>query len=66
MHLRRCFFQLNNLDRLIFVCKNWCNDPRVRCNSTSNLIELIMFIVALEEELDEYEGEFERDEILDL
>lgn len=65
-HLKRCFFQLDNIDNLIFVSKNWCNDPKVYCNSTCNLIELIMSIVALEEEYEEYEGEFDKDEILDL
>jgi len=38
----------------------------VGCNSPFSLIELIEADVALEEELEQYEGEFDRDELLDL
>jgi hypothetical protein len=38
----------------------------VGCNSSSTLIELIEADLALEKELEQYEGEFERDELLDL
>jgi len=38
----------------------------VGCSSPFSLIELIEVDVALQEELDQYEGEFERDELLDL
>jgi len=33
--------QSNNLDKLIFVSKNWPNDPKEGCSSPSSLIELI-------------------------
>jgi hypothetical protein len=36
------------------------------CSSTYSLIELIEANLALEEELEQYEGEFEQDELLDL
>jgi hypothetical protein len=36
------------------------------CSSLSSLIKLIEFDSPLEEELEEYESEFERDEILNF
>jgi len=48
---------------LIFVNKNWFNDPRIRCKSPSNLIEFFEKDIDLEKELEEFEGEFERDEV---
>jgi len=41
---------LTNLRRLIFVSKNWPNDPRVGFFLLSNLIELIEAYASLEEE----------------
>jgi hypothetical protein len=38
----------------------------VGCSSYFSLIKLINYNDALEEELEEYEGEFEKDENLDL
>jgi hypothetical protein len=38
----------------------------VNCNSPSSLRELIEGNATLEEELEQYEGEFERDKRLDL
>jgi hypothetical protein len=38
----------------------------VGCSSPSSLIELIEADLALKEELKQYEGEFEQDELLDL
>ncbi len=65
-NLRRCHLQWDYSEKLIFVSKNWPNDLRVGCNSSSTLIELIEADLALEKELEQYEGEFERDELLDL
>jgi hypothetical protein len=65
-NLRRCHLQSNNLDKILFVSKNWASDPRVGYSSPSSLIELIEVNLALEEELEQYEGEFEQDELLDL
>jgi hypothetical protein len=48
-NLRRCCLQSNNLDKIIFISKNWPNDPRVGCSSPSSLIELIEANVILEE-----------------
>jgi hypothetical protein len=65
-NLRRCHLQSNNLDNFIFVSKNWLNDPSVTCSSPSSLTESIDDDAALGEELEQYEGEFERDKRLDL
>jgi hypothetical protein len=65
-NLRRCHLQSDNLDKIFFVSKNWPSDLRVGCSSPSSLIELIEVDLALEEELEQYEGEFERDKLLDL
>jgi hypothetical protein len=64
-NLRRCHLQTENLENLIFVNKNWPNDPRIGCKSSSNLVEFIEKDVNLEDELEKFEGEFERDEIVE-
>jgi len=39
--LRRCHLQSNNLKKLIFVNKNYPNDPIINCTSPFNSIEFI-------------------------
>jgi hypothetical protein len=51
---------LENLDKLIFVNQNWLNDPRLGCNMPSTLVEFIKKDEIVEEELEEFEGEFEK------
>jgi hypothetical protein len=51
---------------LIFVNKNWPNDPRIGCKSPSNLLEFIEKDVNLEHDLGKFEGEFERDEVVEV
>ncbi len=58
-HLRRCCLQSYNFDKIIFVSKNLPNYFRVGCNSPSSLIKLIEVDLALNEELEQYESEFE-------
>jgi hypothetical protein len=65
-NLRRYRIQLENLEKLIFVNKNWPNDYRVGCKSPSNLLELSGIDANLEEELEQFEGAFEKDEIVNL
>ncbi len=65
-HLRRCCLQLENLENLIFVSKSWPNDPKDGCKPPSNLVELIQTNLGFEEELEELEGPFERNEIVDI
>jgi hypothetical protein len=36
---RKCHLQIEKLEKLIFVNKNWLNDLRIRCKSPSILIE---------------------------
>jgi len=62
-NLKRCTLQIDNLDKLIFLNKNWPNDPRVGSYLPCNLIELIEVDASLEEE---YEGKFELDELVDM
>ncbi len=63
-NLRKCHLQLDNLENLIFVNKNWLNDPSVGCKSSSSLVELIKIDVKLKEELKKFEGAFENDEVM--
>ncbi len=58
--------QTNFLENLIFVNKNWPNDPRIGCKSPSNLLEFIEKDVNLEHDLGKFEGEFERDEVVEV
>jgi hypothetical protein len=64
--LNRCWLQSKNLDELVFVSQNWPNDPRVECNMPSTLVEFIEKDKIVEEESKEFEGEFEREEIVDM
>ncbi len=46
-NLRTYCLQLDNVDKIIFVRKNWPSDPRVGCSSPFSLIKLIEADVAL-------------------
>jgi len=48
------------------VNKNWPSDPKDGCKAPSNLVELIQTYLGFEKELEEFEGLFERDEIVDI
>jgi hypothetical protein len=65
-NLRRCRLQSKYLEKLIFVSKNWPNDTRVGCKSLSDLIEFIEMNEQLEEELQEFESQFEWEEIFNI
>ncbi len=62
-NLRRCRLKTENLKKLMFVNKNWSNNPKIGCKSPSNLVEFPEKDVDLEEE---FEGEFERDEVVEV
>ncbi len=64
--LKRCPLQVIFLEKLIFVNKNGPNDFRIGCKSPSNLVEFLEKDVDLEEELEEFEGEFQRDEVVEV
>jgi hemerythrin-like domain-containing protein len=36
-NLRKSHLQIENLEKFIFVNKNWPNDPKIGCKSSSNL-----------------------------
>jgi hypothetical protein len=51
---------------LIFVNKNWPNDPRIGCKYPFTLLEFPERDIDLEEELEKFEGEFEKDEVIEV
>jgi hypothetical protein len=55
----------DNLERLIFVKKNWSNDPRIDCKPPSNLVEMIEKDLDFEK-LEEFGGSFEQHELVDI
>jgi hypothetical protein len=63
--LKRCWLQSEILDKLFSVSQNWPNDPRVGSNMPSTLVEFIEKDEIVEESK-ELEGEFEREEIVDM
>jgi hypothetical protein len=62
-NLRKCHLQSKNLEKLIFVSKNWPNDARVDYKSPSDLAKFIAMDEQFKKKLQEFEGEFEQDEI---
>jgi hypothetical protein len=66
INLKRCHLQIENLEKLIFSNKNWPNDPRIGCKSPSKVLEFLERDVDLEVELEEFEGEFERYEVVEV
>jgi len=66
-NLRRCHLQTKFLEKLIFVNKNWPNDLRIiGCESPSNLLDFLERDMALVHELEKFEGEFEKDEVVEV
>lgn len=54
--LQGCDLQTDNCDKMIFVAKNWPDDPRVHCNKHPLFED---FIVVEEQMVEEFEEEFE-------
>jgi hypothetical protein len=50
----------------MFVNQNWLDDARIGCKFPSNLVEFLEKDVNLEEEFEEFEGGFERDEVVEV
>ncbi len=46
--------------------KNWPNDPKVGCKPPSNLIEFLKKDIDLKEEVKKFEGDFEKDEVVEV
>ncbi len=63
-NLKKCRLQIENLEKLIFINKNWPNDPRIGWKSPSNLVKFLERDVDLKEEFEEFEGEFEKCKLL--
>jgi len=49
-----------------FFNKNWPNDLRIHCKSSSNLVEFFERDVDLEKKFKKFEGEFEKDEVVEV
>ncbi len=47
-NIKKCHLQSNNLEKIIFVNRNWPSNPKVGCKSLSNLVELIENDLGLE------------------
>ncbi len=50
----------------MFVSKNWPKDSKIGCKSLSSLTDFIESDPNLEEEFEEFEGAFEKDEVVEL
>jgi hypothetical protein len=62
INLKRCRLQLDNLEKWIFMNKNWLNDARMACKPLNNLVTLINSKLDLKQELNEFECSFEQHE----
>jgi len=57
-------YNLEILNKLIFVDKNWPNDPKIGCKSPPNLVDFIETNANLEVEFEE--GALEKVEVMEL
>ncbi len=48
------------------MSKNWPNNSKVGCKASSNVIQIIEMDEDLDKELEQFEGDFERDEVFEL
>jgi len=64
--LIKCHSTTASLDKLMFVSKNWPKDSKIGCKSLSSLTDFIESDPNLEEEFEEFEGAFEKDEVVEL
>ncbi len=56
--------QKEYLEKLIFDNKNWLNDPRCKC--PYNLLKFFKKDIDLKDKLEEFEGEFEKYEVVEV
>ncbi len=63
---KRYRLQFKILKKMIFVSQNWPNDPWLGCKTSSNFVEFIKKDKIIEKELEDFEGEFEKEEIIDM
>jgi hypothetical protein len=64
-NLKKCCWQIIFLKKLIFFNKNWFNNLRIRCKPPFNLIEFLKKDIDGKVDLNFFEEEFERDEIVE-
>jgi hypothetical protein len=57
---------IKNLDKLIFVKKNWPNDPNISYKPPFRLANFIENDLNLQEKFEEIERAFDRDEVMEL
>jgi hypothetical protein len=65
INIRRCL-QIEILEKMIFVSKNWPTNLRIGCECPFNLVEFLERDIYLEKELEKLEGDFERDEVVEV
>ncbi len=66
-NLRRCKLQTENLEKLIFINKKIVKRPQNRgCKSPFNLVKFIEMDGNLKKQFEQFEGDFERDEVSEL
>jgi hypothetical protein len=58
--LKRCHLQSKNLEKLIFVSKNWPKDSKGSCKEAFSLVEFIEKEKDFEDKLEEFGEEHER------
>jgi len=63
--IRRCL-QIEILEKLIFVNKNWPTDLRIGRECLFNLVEVLERDIDLEKELENFEGDFEKDKVVEI
>jgi hypothetical protein len=51
---------------LIFVNKNWPNDSKITYKSPYNLVKLLERDINFKKEFEEFEREFEKDEVVEV
>jgi hypothetical protein len=55
--------QSKNLEKLIFVNKNWLNDVKIGCIYCNDLVKFIEMDEQSKQHLEKFEHEFKQDEI---
>jgi hypothetical protein len=59
-------FTIKKTGQIDLCHKNWHNDSRISWKSLSSLVDFIETHVNLEKKLEEFEGAFEKDEVMEL
>jgi hypothetical protein len=65
-NLKRCHLQSQKLENLIFVNKNWFNDPKIGCKPPFNMVEFHEIDVDSFKEFEIFKQALERDEVVEV